>query len=56
MRALPEARAHEFMDLELRDEEHLKAERVKLFSECAVEPDQDGDTNLGRTAAGSRLR
>src|SRR4051794_950096 len=43
MRALPDARAREFMDLELRDEEHLKAERVKLFSECAVEQADDAD-------------
>ena len=44
MRALPEARAGEFMDLELRDEEHLKAERTKLFSECAIEDSTDAST------------
>ncbi len=43
MRALPEARANEFMDLELRDEDHLKAERVKLFSECAIEAREDSN-------------
>ncbi|HXH92692.1 MAG TPA: low affinity iron permease family protein, partial [Thermoanaerobaculia bacterium] len=36
LRALPEAREHEFMDLEDRDEGELKAERVKLFEECGV--------------------
>jgi low affinity Fe/Cu permease len=36
LRALPEAREYEFMDLEDRDEGELKAERVKLFEECGV--------------------
>jgi low affinity Fe/Cu permease len=36
LRALPAAREHEFMDLEDRDEEQLKAERAKLFDECGV--------------------
>ena len=36
LRALPDAREDEFMDLEVRDEEHLKAERAKLFSESNV--------------------
>jgi low affinity Fe/Cu permease len=36
LRALPDAREHEFMDLEDRDEAELKAERLKLFDECGV--------------------
>ena len=36
LRALPDAREHEFMDLEDRDEAELKAERLKLFEECGV--------------------
>jgi low affinity Fe/Cu permease len=36
LRALPEAREYEFMDLEDRDEGELKAERLKLFEECGV--------------------
>jgi low affinity Fe/Cu permease len=36
LRALPEAREHEFMDLEDRDETQLTAERRKLFDECGV--------------------
>src|SRR5690349_18560292 len=34
LRALPEAREGEFMDLEMRSEAALEAERAKLFSEC----------------------
>jgi low affinity Fe/Cu permease len=37
LRALPKAREREFMDLELRDEQYLRAEREKLFSEAAIE-------------------
>jgi low affinity Fe/Cu permease len=36
LRALPGAREQEFIDLELRDEQQLKAERQKLFAECGV--------------------
>jgi low affinity Fe/Cu permease len=36
LRALPEAREHEFMDLEDRDERQLRAQRLKLFDECGV--------------------
>jgi low affinity Fe/Cu permease len=36
LRAIPDAREHEFMDLEDRDEAQLKAERLKLFEECGV--------------------
>jgi len=36
LRAIPNAREDEFMDLEYRDEEQLKIERQKLFSECGV--------------------
>jgi low affinity Fe/Cu permease len=36
LRALPDAREAEFMDLEERDEKELEAERKKLFAECAV--------------------
>src|SRR4030095_14564072 len=33
LRALPEAREAEFMDLELRDEEHIEAERAQPVEE-----------------------
>ena len=36
LRALPEAREHEFMDLEDRSEQELEVERTKLFEECGV--------------------
>ena len=36
LRAQSGAREREFMDLEDRDEEELKAERTKLFDECGV--------------------
>src|SRR5881409_3108701 len=36
IRAQVGAREREFMDLEDRDEEQLKAERKKLFAECGV--------------------
>jgi low affinity Fe/Cu permease len=36
LRALPDAREAEFMDLEERDEKELQAEREKLFAECDV--------------------
>ena len=36
LRAIPNAREDEFMDLEHRSEEQLKIERAKLFSECGV--------------------
>ena len=36
LRAQVGAREREFMDLEDRDEEQLKAERKKLFAECGV--------------------
>jgi low affinity Fe/Cu permease len=45
IRAMPNAREHEFMDLELRDEEHLKAEREKLFSESAI---QEHESDVGQ--------
>ena len=36
LRAVPGAREGEFMDLEMRDEKELEAEREKLFAECSV--------------------
>src|SRR3954463_3390853 len=36
LRALPEAREYEFMDLEDRYEEEFRLEREKLFTECGV--------------------
>ena len=36
LRALPDAREGEFMDLEDRTEEQLRAKRTKLFDECGV--------------------
>jgi low affinity Fe/Cu permease len=36
LRALPEAREGEFMDLEMRSEAALEQERAKLFAECDV--------------------
>jgi low affinity Fe/Cu permease len=36
LRASPNAREREFMDLEERDEDELKEERRKLFDECGV--------------------
>ena len=36
LRAVPDAREGEFMDLEMRDEKELEAEREKLFAECSV--------------------
>jgi low affinity Fe/Cu permease len=36
LRAIPDAREDEFMDLEDRDEQALERERDKLFSECAI--------------------
>jgi len=36
LRAIPDAREDKFIDLEDRDEEELRAERQKLFSECGV--------------------
>jgi low affinity Fe/Cu permease len=36
LRALPEAREQEFIDLEDRTEQELEEERAKLFEECGV--------------------
>jgi low affinity Fe/Cu permease len=36
LRALPEARERDFMDLEDRSEQELDAERDRLFEECGV--------------------
>ena len=36
LRAVPAARERESIDLEMRDEKELEAERTKLFAECRV--------------------
>lgn len=58
LRALPEARENEFMDLEMRDEAHLEAEREKLFAECEVcatpeEHDKHGSRDRQERHAGA---
>jgi low affinity Fe/Cu permease len=47
LRAMPEAREHEFMDLEDRSEQELAAEREKLFAECGVCATADEHTQHG---------
>jgi low affinity Fe/Cu permease len=54
LRALPEAREAEFMDLELRDEEHIEAERAKLFEECEVCATPEEHARRHATAPSSR--
>ena len=36
LRAIPEARERQFVDLEDRDEDQLREERERLFSECGI--------------------
>jgi low affinity Fe/Cu permease len=54
LRALPEAREQEFMDLEDRNEQQLQAERTKLFDECGVCTSKEEHAEHGTAAWRSR--
>jgi low affinity Fe/Cu permease len=52
LRALPNARELEFMDLEDRDEQQLKDERTKLFAESGINETPAEHAGHGRHAPG----
>jgi low affinity Fe/Cu permease len=54
LRALPEAREQEFIDLEERDERQLEQERQKLFAECGVCATEEEHAEHGSPAWGAR--
>jgi low affinity Fe/Cu permease len=56
LRALPDAREREFMDLEERDEDELKEERRKLFDECGVCSTKEEHARHTRAQAPRRLK
>jgi low affinity Fe/Cu permease len=56
LRALPEAREQEFIDLEERDERQLELERQRLFEECGVCSTREEHAEHGSPAWRARHR